>query len=140
MYSLIIPVYKNEENIPALLDAIESINAELGGDVEAVFVVDGSPDRSFEILDDSLSDHSYASELILLARNFGSFSALRSGLEIATGPYYANMAADLQEPPELIVDMFQAVDRGGVDIALGIREKRSDPLTSRIASGLASEY
>jgi glycosyltransferase involved in cell wall biosynthesis len=136
MYSLIIPVYKNEESIPSLLDALEWINGELDGSLEVVFVVDGSPDRSYEILEESLKDKSYDSELVLLARNFGSFAALRSGLEVGNGPHFAVMAADLQEPPDLIVNMFRAIREEGVDIALGVREKRSDPLLSKMASGL----
>ena len=77
MFSLVVPVYNSEESIPSLLEVLEFINSELGGSLEAVFVVDGSPDRSFEVLEESLNNRSYASELVLLARNFGSFAALR---------------------------------------------------------------
>ena len=52
--SLIIPVYKNELNIPSLLDAIRNMHKELSNDLEVVFVVDGSPDKSYEILKNSL--------------------------------------------------------------------------------------
>ena len=50
MYSLIIPVYKNESCLHALLEAIQKIDASVNGDMETIFVVDGSPDNSFELL------------------------------------------------------------------------------------------
>ena len=53
-HSIIIPVYKNEQNIPRLLVALEDLNQKLGNDLECVFVVDGSPDKSFEILKQNL--------------------------------------------------------------------------------------
>ena len=71
-----------------------------------------------------------------MARNFGSFPAIARGLDVASGEYFAVMAADLQEPPELIIEMFKAIHEDEVDVALGVRERRSDPLPSKLASGL----
>ena len=78
--SLVIPVYRNEESLPELLSAIEGLDSSLGGDFEAVFVVDGSPDRCHAILREALPKASFPSQLLLLSRNFGSFAAIRSGL------------------------------------------------------------
>jgi len=64
---------------------------------EVVFVVDGSPDRCFEILRQRLPQTPFRSRLILHSRNFGSFAAIRMGLEAGQGPFYAVLAADLQE-------------------------------------------
>ena len=85
MISLIIPVYRNEESIPELLDAISWISDTVGEELEAVFVVDGSPDRSYELIADALPSCTYRSQLLLLSRNFGSFSAIRAGLEAGGG-------------------------------------------------------
>ena len=52
-FSLVIPVYLNEENIPDLLDAVDSLEKRLNGTLEIVFVVDGSPDRSYVLLEDA---------------------------------------------------------------------------------------
>jgi polyisoprenyl-phosphate glycosyltransferase len=131
MYSLIIPVYKNQGTIEPLAAVLEQLNTQLGGRLEVVFVVDGSPDRSRELLEEQLSEATFAAELIELSRNFGSFAAIRMGLSAAQGPYFAVMAADLQEPPELIFEFFQTLEREPVDVVVGSRSERNDPPMSR---------
>jgi len=106
-YSLVIPVYKNEESIPSLLEAIEKLNRDLDGQLEAVFVVDGSPDQSYALLKTHLPACQFQSKLLLLSRNFGSYAAIRAGLQAATGSYFAVMAADLQEPPVLVLEFLK---------------------------------
>jgi len=136
-YSLIIPVYKNEATIRPLLAALEEISTALGaGSFEAVFVIDGSPDLSYQVLKLHLPNAPFRSLLVCLSRNFGSFSAIRMGLEVAKGQYFAVMAADLQEPPELIVKFFVALSQEPVDITIGVREMRNDPLASAFAANL----
>jgi glycosyltransferase involved in cell wall biosynthesis len=132
MLSLVVPVFKNQDSIPALLEAISGMGRSLDGQLEAVFVVDGSPDRCFEILRDSLPGCGFRSKLLLLTRNFGSFSAVRAGLEAASGERFAVMAADLQEPPELILEMDRVLREEPIDVAIGTREAREDPLSVRI--------
>lgn len=95
-YSLVVPVYKNEGSVRALLTRIEDLNAGLEGALEAVFVVDGSPDHSLMALRESLPTSGFSSQLVALSRNFGSFAAIRQGLAVARGPYFAVMAANLQ--------------------------------------------
>jgi len=136
MYSLIIPVYKNEESIPELVEVMTWLNTQLDGKLEAVFVVDGSPDKSAYLLQKLLPKQVFASNLLLLSRNFGSFSAIRTGLQAATGPYFAVMAADLQEPPELILDFFYSLDNDEADVVLGTRSTRRDPWLSRLISNI----
>lgn len=136
MYSLVIPVYRNEGSIPELLLTLDGLAAELEQPLEVVFVVDGSPDRCAKLLQKSLADCSFASRLVLLSRNFGSFPAIRTGLAEARGSLFAVMAADLQEPPELIYNFFRILESEPVDVAIGIRESRDDPLPGRWASQL----
>jgi glycosyltransferase involved in cell wall biosynthesis len=125
--SLVIPVYRNAETIPALLDALAGISAELEGALEVVFVVDGSPDLSYPILKQRLAAAPFPAQLVCLSRNFGSFAAIRMGLDCGAGPDYAVLAADLQEPPELVVAFFRALAEEDVDIVVGTRESRDDP-------------
>ncbi|MDX9744670.1 MAG: glycosyltransferase family 2 protein, partial [Arcobacteraceae bacterium] len=134
--SLIIPVYKNELNIPSLLEAIRNMHKKLSDDLEVVFVVDGSPDKSYEILKHSLLNETFTSKLVLLSKNFGSFPAIRTGLQIATGKYFAVMAADLQEPPELAIEFFNSLKNEPIDVAIGTRDGRDDPFFSQMASKL----
>jgi glycosyltransferase involved in cell wall biosynthesis len=132
--SLVVPVYGNEGAIEALLEAVRGIAARAGGDFEAVFVVDGSPDRSYALLHERLPQAGFASQLISLSRNFGAFSAIRVGLEKARGSVIAVMAADLQEPPELVLGFYDALKNNAHDVAFGVREGRSDPWLSKLAS------
>lgn len=136
MFSLIVPVYRNEASIPRLLAAIASIRAQIDGDFEAVLVIDGSPDRSAELLAQELPDCAFASRLVLLSRNFGSFAAIRAGLQAAKGEHFAVMAADLQEPPELMVQFHRELTTGDVDVVVGTRRSRGDPWLSRMFSAL----
>jgi glycosyltransferase involved in cell wall biosynthesis len=132
MLSLVVPVYRNEESIPDLLGAIEDLDRRLNGELEVVFVVDGSPDRSLELLTERLPLAPFKSQLLVLSRNFGSFSAIRSGLAAGRGDVFAVMAADLQEPPELVVSFQEALGSGRYDVAVGCRESRADTLGSRL--------
>src|SRR5688572_4755418 len=102
MYSIVIPVYRNEDSLPALLSELQIVATSLNGHLEAVFVVDGSPDNSYSWLKSNLGKQSFSARLCLHSRNFGSFAAIRSGLREAKGPYFAVMAADLQEPASLV--------------------------------------
>lgn len=136
MYSLIIPVYKNEESIPLLLEAIEWIQAQLDNPLETLFVIDGSPDNSYLKLKTLLPKTKIKYQLIRLSKNFGSFAAIRAGLSCATGKYFAVMAADLQEPKELAVNFFNELTKEEHDIIIGTRESRNDPFFSKISSSV----
>lgn len=133
-YSIVVPVYKNEATIPLLVQVLSDMNSKLTGQLEVVFVVDGSPDESFLRLREALYDAKLTSQLLVHSRNFGSFAAIRTGLAAARGKKFAVMAADLQEPPELVLSMFDALDRDECDVAIGVRASRSDSLVSRFAS------
>src|SRR5690242_2905705 len=105
--SLVVPVYNNEDSIGDLVAAIAELSRQLDGELEAVFVIDGSPDRSLQRLTEALPGAPFPARVFVLSRNFGSFAAIKAGLGCATGPYFAVMAADLQEPPELVLDFFR---------------------------------
>lgn len=134
-YSIVIPVYKNETSIPRLVQVLVAMNHELGGQLEVVFVVDGSPDQSYALLRDALGTLDFSAQLLVHSRNFGSFPAIRTGLVAARGDYFGVMAADLQEPPELLVAFFTSLAADECDVVIGTRDGRNDPLLSRAASG-----
>jgi glycosyltransferase involved in cell wall biosynthesis len=134
LLSLIIPVYCNEGSIVDLLKAVADLHQKLEEELEAIFIVDGSPDRCYELLRDALPDQPFPSKLALLSRNFGSFAAIRAGLQLSNSERYAVMAADLQEPPELILEMDKVLRTGSYDVVVGTREGRNDPRLSRISA------
>jgi glycosyltransferase involved in cell wall biosynthesis len=136
MYSIVIPVYKNEASIPELIDVLKNLNERLDRKLEVVFVIDGSPDASFLKLESMLQEKPFNAKIIVLSRNFGAFSAVKAGLAEASGPYFAVMAADLQEPPELIYDFFQTLEHEPYDVVIGTRKKRNDPPLSKLFSNL----
>ena len=136
MLSLIIPVYKNEANLDRLLGELASLDQRLEKELEVVFVVDGSPDGSFQILEECLPGMLRCSQLAALSRNFGSFNAITAGMELGRGEYFAVLAADLQEPPDLIVQFYESLRSGSADIVFGYRTKRSDPWLSELSATL----
>lgn len=134
MLSLVIPVYRNEANLGRLFTALLDLQKRLQDELEVVFVVDGSPDRSGAILAERLPSLGLRSQLVNLSRNFGSFSAILAGLAAGTGERFAVLAADLQEPPELILQFNQILRENTADIVFGCRTKRSDPWLSEAFS------
>jgi glycosyltransferase involved in cell wall biosynthesis len=132
-HSLVIPVYRNRETLPELLAAIAATSDSVRGTLEVVFVIDGSPDDSETWLLENLPGYGLPTQLISLSRNFGSFTAIRAGMEAASGDMIAVMAADLQESPSVIVDFFSALGAGN-DVAIGTRRTRDDPAFTQWSS------
>jgi glycosyltransferase involved in cell wall biosynthesis len=139
-YSVVVPIYKNAEFIPELIDALSTVQATISQrfatSLEVVFVVDGSPDNSAAVLEALLPTASFRSQLLLHARNFGSFAAIRSGLRAATGRYFGMIAADLQEPPELLVAFLEKLLGDSADVVVGVRENRDDPAMTQMSAKL----
>jgi polyisoprenyl-phosphate glycosyltransferase len=134
MLSLVIPVYGNEGSLAQLIAELQDLKQHLPDGLEVVFVVDGSPDRSLAVLREALPKASLRSQLISLSRNFGSFNAIVAGLSAGTGDQFAVLAADLQEPPSLILRFHEVLKSDAADIVFGCRAKRSDPWLSQLAS------
>lgn len=125
-YSLIVPLYQSEANLPVLLDALQHISTALAHELEVVFVIDGGTDNTLTLLGDQLASMPFQSRVLCHSRNFGAFAAIHSGLAAATGQFFAVMAADLQEPPELILQLFCQVSNPDTDIVVAYREARND--------------
>ncbi|HEV7937385.1 MAG TPA: glycosyltransferase [Solirubrobacteraceae bacterium] len=124
--SLVVPVYKNASSIAALVATVDEIAAQAEGELEAIFVLDGSPDDSRERLVDALGCCQTQARIVEHSRNFGSFAAIRTGMNLAYGRYIAVMAADLQEPPDLIVEFLRRLATEEVDVLAGERASRAD--------------
>lgn len=133
-YSIVVPVYGNEATLSTLLDRLEALRTRLDAPLEVVFVVDGSPDGSMVILRRLLPSVGFSTQLIAHSRNFGSFAAIRTGFAAAEGRFIAAMAADLQEPPELVQEFFLRLSSDECDVAVGTRAGRGDPRTTMLLS------
>ena len=92
-YSVVVPVYRNAATLPAVLDRLLDVASRLPAPLEVVFVVDGSPDDSASVLRGLAPGHALPVRVVELSRNFGSFSAIRTGMQLARGQAIAVMAA-----------------------------------------------
>jgi glycosyltransferase involved in cell wall biosynthesis len=140
MYSVIVPVYRTAEFVPDLMTEFARVSRivrdRFDMPIEFIFVVDASPDNSYDLLQRVLPEAPFRSQLILHARNFGSFSAIRTGLQAAKGDYFGIIAADLQEPPDILVSFLESLVTDQYDLTIGAREGRDDPALSRLSANL----
>jgi dolichol-phosphate mannosyltransferase len=127
-------VYYNELNlldtIPQLLGLADKL-AEYR--LELVFVDDGSGDRSLEILLDFQSKYPGTIKVVKLTRNFGSMSAIQAGFSVATGDCVGMISADLQDPPELFLEMIGHWEKG-TKAVFAIRQDREEPFLQKLFS------
>ncbi|MHC8733888.1 glycosyltransferase family 2 protein, partial [Arenicellales bacterium IMCC56312] len=133
--SVVIPVFFNEGSLPDLFSALERVEAQLldvGTDMELVFVDDGSEDGSLQQLL-RIKEKRPATKVVKLTRNFGVVNATKSGFKFVTGDCFAVLAADLQDPPELILQMVEKWKSGSM-FTVCVRAKRSDPVKVKIFS------
>ena len=121
-YSLVIPVYNEEAVLPLLLHRLNTLLAQLDAKAEAIFVDDGSRDTSSIILEAKAKDDPRI-RFIRLSRNFGHQIAITAGMDVAAGDAIIVMDADLQDPPEVILEMI-ARWKEGYDIVQARRLSR----------------
>ena len=106
IYSLIIPIYNEEENITEMYRRLHQVMEQLDGDVELILIDDGSRDRSLKMMRE-LHHRDNRVHYLSLARNFGHQIAVTAGLNFVQGKCIIVMDADLQDPPELILTMIE---------------------------------
>ena len=127
LISIVVPCYNEEKAIPYFFEIMtkvaESLNKKYELDFEFIFVDDGSSDGTLEYLKEQKRDKEGV-RYISFSRNFGKEAALYAGLERAKGDYIAVMDADLQDPPELLEEMYVAVKSEGFDCAAARRTTR----------------
>lgn len=122
--SLVIPCYNEEEVLPYFYEEFNKVASELSDyDMEAIFVDDGSKDRTLEVVK-QLAEKDIRVKYISFSRNFGKEAAIYAGFEHANGEYVAMMDADLQDPPSLLPKMLHAVKEEGYDSAATRRVTR----------------
>lgn len=133
--SIVIPVYFNELNLIDLYkDLYEKVLINVPS-YEIVFIDDGSKDRSYEILK-GLKEKDRNIKVYKLSRNFGSHAAILAGLSKSTGKCAMVKAADLQEPSEMILDMYEKWRKGN-NVVLAVRKDRNE---SKIQKWFSNTY
>ncbi|MCX6355556.1 MAG: glycosyltransferase family 2 protein [Candidatus Aureabacteria bacterium] len=131
--SVIVPVYYNEGSLPLLFDRLRGVRDRLlerKMGLELIFVDDGSGDGSLTELV-KIKQQWEGVKVIKLTRNFGAVKASKVGSQFVTGDCFTILAADLQDPPELIIEMVERW-QAGAKYVICCRNGRGDPVVSRI--------
>lgn len=124
--SAIIACYKDEQAIPIMYERLVKTFKKIGVDYEIIFVNDGSPDNSEDVLREVVKKDKYVIA-VNHSRNFSSQMAFTSGMDISTGDAIVFLDGDLQDPPE-IIEKFYKKWLEGYDVVYGVRTKRQAPL------------
>ncbi|MFL5806066.1 MAG: glycosyltransferase family 2 protein [Roseiflexaceae bacterium] len=139
--SVVVPIYNEEESIPALYERLTGALSTLSYSYEIITVDDGSRDRSFAVLRElALEDRRLC--VVRFRRNFGQTAAFSAGFDRARGEVVVTIDADLQNDPADIGALLQKMQEG-YDVVSGWRERRQDPFLNRrlpsiLANGLIS--
>jgi polyisoprenyl-phosphate glycosyltransferase len=131
MISLVIPVYNEEVLIFDLFERVKNAMELISENFEVIIVDDGSTDSTFEKLE-ICHGRDRRFKVLSLSRNFGHQAAYTAGLNYAKGDFVAMMDGDLQDPPELIKEMYQKASGEGIDIIFGRRKERKEKLSKRL--------
>jgi undecaprenyl-phosphate 4-deoxy-4-formamido-L-arabinose transferase len=118
--SVVIPVYRSEGTLRVLVQQLRTVLEETGLDYELVFVDDGSPDQSWEVLRELRDAHGDRIVAVQLMRNFGHHNALMCGFHHTRGQLVVTMDDDLQHPPDEIPVLLGAIRSGGLDLVYGV--------------------
>lgn len=133
-YSVVLPVYNEEENLPTLNKRVTKVLSGLKADYEVIFVNDGSNDKTKQLLT-SFNKKNPRIKVVNFSRNFGHQTAVSAGLEYATGEAIAILDADLQDPPEILPKFFAKLEEG-FDVVYAVRKKRKENIFKRFAYSL----
>ena len=136
--SVVIPLYKEEDNVERLVDELHAALETYPGEFELVLVDDGSTDRTRELLLESRSNRGDHIMVISHKRNLGQTQAMQTGLQAARGDVIAFMDGDLQNDPADIPSMVEKLETEHLDLLCGWRKNRQDSLDRTLPSQMAN--
>ena len=123
--SVVVPCFNEEESIPLFYEEMERVRISMGEEFEYIFINDGSSDKTLDVLRE-LNLLNPCAHYLSFSRNFGKEAALYAGLQYATGDYVTVMDVDLQDPPELLIEMKQKLDQQSNLDCVGTRRVTRD--------------
>lgn len=133
-FSIIVPIYFNELNLPDTIPQLLALEEKLPGyRLELVLVDDGSGDRSLKVLLDFRDQYPEKLKIVKLTRNFGSMAAIQAGFTVASGDCVGVITADLQDPPELFPEMIAHWERG-IKAVFAVRSDREESFLQKFFS------
>ena len=139
LISIVVPCFNEQESIPIFYDEIIKVEDKMKDKVnfEIIFVDDGSKDQTLKVAKD-LNKKDKKVKYISFSRNFGKEAGMLAGLEKSKGDYVAIMDVDLQDPPDLLVKMYQGIVNDGYDCIATRRVTRKGE--SKIRSFFARKF
>ena len=133
IFSVVVPVYKEENNIHPFLERIEKVMQELNEPYEILFVLDPSPDNTEEVIRKECQRNP-SIKCLILSRRFGQPAATMAGIAKSKGEYCVVIDVDLQDQPELIIAMYNKILEGFDVVYAKRRTRKGETLTKRIVS------
>lgn len=133
--SIVVPCFNEEEVLPLFYEkSNEAFKLLENVEIEYIFVNDGSKDKTLKVIKD-LSEKDERVHYVSFSRNFGKEAAMYAGMAESNGDYVAIMDADLQDPPELLADMYKSIKEEGFDCVATRRvdRKGEPPIRSAFA-------
>src|SRR5262245_52874248 len=124
-FSLVIPAYNEQENIPTLLERVEKSLSQTGKPFEVILIDDGSTDLTATMLSDAMKKLPWL-RVMRMQKNAGQSAAFEAGFAAARGKFIATIDADLQNDPEEIPRLLDMIERENVDMISGWRKDRQD--------------
>jgi polyisoprenyl-phosphate glycosyltransferase len=131
--SVVVPVYKEEANIPPFVERMEAVLKGLGVSYEIVFCMDPSPDRTEEVILAEITRNPNV-RLVVFSRRFGQPSATMAGLFMCRGAAVVVIDVDLQDPPELIGEMLARLREGFEVVYAKRRSRQGETLVKKVVS------
>ena len=133
--SVVVPVYKEEKNISPFLKRMEAVLDSMGVDYEIIFSLDPSPDRTEEVIAAEI-DRNPNIKLIVFSRRFGQPAATMAGILTCRGEACVVVDVDLQDPPELIKEMYVRLKEGYEVVYAKRRSRKGETIPKRIVAGV----
>lgn len=135
LVSIVVPCYRSEKSLPELVERILKVATESGHVFEVILVDDRSPDGTWEMMKALKAKHGRHLKIIRLLKNAGQHNALLCGMQIAVGDVIITIDDDLQNPPEEIPKLCDAI-ASGYDLAIGAYEQKQHSAARNAGGGL----
>lgn len=131
--SIIVPVYKEEASIKPFLERVEPVLKKMAVTYEILFCLDPSPDQTEHVIQDAMETHANV-KMIVFSRRFGQPAATMAGLFYCKGMHAVVIDVDLQDPPELIPELYLKAKDGYEVVYAKRRSRKGETLVKRIIS------
>lgn len=139
-FSIILPIYKNEKNLPVTVPYImDRLSLFSGYEVEVILVCDGSPDNSYEVMKEFQAMYPNQIKIVKLLKNSGQRAAVNCGMKIAKGDVIGVISADLQDPFELFSEMLAYWEKGH-PFVIAKRKGRAEKGIGAVCSNILHKF